>query len=108
MLAQLLVNRNTNDTVSSRDEEKNNNNEHPKTEKSKESSSIDAEVIKGIQSQIASVAQRDELKKVGMICPYSWNGIQCHTHQSSSHLHCTHRWKKLTQPAHLLFSVSNW
>ena len=45
MLAQLLVNRNINDTGSIRNEEYNNN-EHPKTEKLKKSSSIDAEVIK--------------------------------------------------------------
>jgi len=56
MLAQLLVNRNTNDTGSNRDEEEHNNDEHPKTEKLKQSLSIDAEVIKGIQAQIASLA----------------------------------------------------
>jgi len=56
MLAQFLINRNTNDTGSNRDEEYNND-EHPKTEKSKESSSIDAEVIKNIQAQIASLAR---------------------------------------------------
>jgi len=50
--------------------EEHNDDEHPKTEKSKESSSIDTEVIKGIQAQITSLAQRDELKKVGMIHPY--------------------------------------
>jgi len=49
MLAQLLVNRNTNDTGSNRDEQEHNNDEHPKTEKSKESSSIDAKIIEGIQ-----------------------------------------------------------
>jgi len=38
MLAQLLVNRNTNDISSNRDKEEYNNNERPKTEKSKESS----------------------------------------------------------------------
>jgi len=31
---------------------------------------IDTEVIKGIQAQIASLTQRDELKKVGMTRPY--------------------------------------
>jgi len=36
----------------------------------KESSSIDAEIIKGIQAQIASLTQRDELKKVGMTLSY--------------------------------------
>ena len=48
MLAQLLVNWNTNDTSNNRDEEEHNNDEHPKTEKLKESSSIDAEVFKDI------------------------------------------------------------
>ena len=56
MLAQLLDNQNSNDTDSNHDEEEYNNNEHPKTEKSKKSSSIDAEVIKDIQAQIASLA----------------------------------------------------
>ena len=54
MLAQLLVNWNTNDTGSNCDEEEHNNDEHSKIEKSKEGSSIDDEVIKGIQAQIAS------------------------------------------------------
>jgi len=56
MLAPLLVNRNTNDIGSNHNEEGHNDDECPKTEKSKESSSIDAEVIKDIQSQIASLA----------------------------------------------------
>ena len=50
MLTQLLVNQNTNGTGSNRDEEEHNIDEYPKTEKSKESSSIDAQVIKGIQT----------------------------------------------------------
>ena len=53
--------------------EENNNDEPSKTDHSKEGSSIDAEVIKGIQAQIASLAQRDELKKVGAVRPYCWN-----------------------------------
>ena len=78
MLAHLLTNRN-NDTSSNPDEEGNLNNEHFKTEKSKESSSIDANVIKSIQAQIASLAQRDELKKVGMTHPYplEWDSVAC-------------------------------
>jgi len=44
-------------------EEENLNNGPPKIEWSNEGSSIDAEVIKGIQAQIVSLAQRDELKK---------------------------------------------
>ena len=47
ILAQLLANRNIKDTGCIHDEEYNNN-ERPKTEKSKENSSIDADVIKGI------------------------------------------------------------
>ena len=56
-------------TGSNNDEKENNNNEPPKTEKSKESYSIDTEVIKDIQVQVASLAQRDELKKVGAVRP---------------------------------------
>jgi len=50
MLAQLLVNRNINDPGSNRNEGKYNNDEHLKTDKSKESFSIDAEVINSIQA----------------------------------------------------------
>ena len=53
MLAQLLVNWNIKDTGSNHDEEYNND-KGPKMEKSKESSSVDAEVIKGIRGQVAS------------------------------------------------------
>jgi len=56
MLAQLLNNWNNNDIESNHDEEEHLNNEQPKTEKSKEGSSLDAEVLKGIQAQIASLA----------------------------------------------------
>ena len=70
MLAQLLTSWNNNDTRSNHNEEEHNDDEQLKTEKSKESSSIDAEVLKGIQVQIASLAQRDELKKAGMTRPY--------------------------------------
>jgi len=78
MLAQLLTNRNNDNTIGSNYEnEENNNNEPLKTEHSKEGSSIDAEVIKGIQAQIASLPQRDELKKVGAVRPYplEWNSV---------------------------------
>jgi len=68
MLAQLLTNRNNNDTWSNYNEEEHNDDGQPKTKKSKESSSIDAEVLKGIQARMA--AQRDELKKAGMVHPY--------------------------------------
>ena len=38
---------------------------------------MDAEVLKGIQAQIASLAQRDELKKAGMTRPYplEWDSV---------------------------------
>jgi len=77
MLAQLLTNRNNNDTGSNHNKEEHNDNEQPKTEKSKESSSIDVEVLKGIQAQITSLAQRDELKKAGMTRPYplEWDSV---------------------------------
>ena len=65
MLAQLLNNRNNNDTGSNHDEEEHHSNEQPK-----ESPSMDAEVLKGIQAQIASLTQRDELKKVGAVRHY--------------------------------------
>ena len=65
------------DAVSNHDKEEYNNDEHPKTEMLKKSSLIDAEVIKDIQAQIASLAQRDELKKVEMTRPYplEWDSI---------------------------------
>ena len=38
---------------------------------------MDAEVLKGIQAQIASLTQRDELKKVGAVSPYplKWDSV---------------------------------
>jgi len=51
--------------------------EPPKTEKSKGSSTIDADVIKCIQAQITSLPQRDDRKKVGMMHPYplEWDSV---------------------------------
>ena len=85
MLAQLLTNQNNNDAGSNYNEEEHNDDEQPKTEESKESSSINAEVLKGIQAQIASLAQRDKLKKAGIILTHL-NGTQCHICQSLNHL----------------------
>ena len=48
MLGQLLTNWNNNDTRSNLNRAEHNDDEQPKTERSKESSSIDDEVIKGI------------------------------------------------------------
>jgi len=77
MLAQLLINWNANDAGSNHNEEEHNDDERLKAEKSKKSYSIDTEVIKGIQAQIASLTQRDELKKVGMTrsYPLQWDSI---------------------------------
>jgi len=86
MLTQLLTNQNNNDIESNDNEEKHNDNEQTKTEKSKKSSSIDAEVLKGIQAQIASLTQRDELKKAGMTRPCCLNGTQCYILQSLNYL----------------------
>ena len=76
MLAQLLTNRNNNDAGSNHNEEEHNDEQY-KTDKSKESTSIDAEVLKDIQAQIASLARRYELKKAGMTRPYllEWDSV---------------------------------
>jgi len=90
MFAQLLNNRNNDETTGrNHDEEENPDAEPPKTEKSKGSSIIDADIIKGIQSQIASLTQRDELKKVAMSVLTCWNQIQFSIRESSSHLRYT-------------------
>ena len=75
MLTQLLKNQNNNNTTGN--EEENLDNEPPKSEQSKEGSSVDADVIKGIQAQIALLAQKDELKKVGMTHLYllEWDSV---------------------------------
>ena len=52
MLVQLLTNRNTNNTGSNHNEEEHNDDEQPKTEKSKESFSIDVKIIKGIRLRL--------------------------------------------------------
>jgi len=77
MLAQLQTIRNNNDTGSNHNEEEHNDDECSKTEKSKESFSIDVEVIKSIEAHIVSLTQRDELKKVGMTRPYplKWDSV---------------------------------
>ena len=58
-----MTNRNTNDTSRNHNDEEHND--------------AAAKVIKGIQAQIASLAQRDELKKVGMTRPYplEWDSV---------------------------------
>ena len=67
MLAQLLTNQNNETTSGNHNrEEKNLSKDTSEGEHSNETSSIDAEVIKGIEAQIASLTQRDELKKVAM------------------------------------------
>jgi len=81
MLAQLLNNQNNDDTTSTNHYgEENLNNKPLNTERPKEGSSIDVEVIKGIQAQMAFLTQRDELKKVGMTRPYpsKWDSFHIH------------------------------
>jgi len=73
-----LNNRNNDETTgSNHGEEENPDTKPPKIEKSKGSSAIDADVIKGIQDQIASLPQTDKLKKVGMTRPYplEWDSV---------------------------------
>ena len=98
MLAQLLTNRNNNDAGSNHNEEEYNDDEQHKAERSKKSSSIDAEVLKGIQAQIASLTQRDKLKKAGMTRPLIHSsGTQCHILQSLNHLHYIRMMVKVRQ-----------
>ena len=67
MLEKFLNNRkNDNTTGSNHNVKENPDNEPPKTEKSKGSFTIDVDVTKGIRAQIASLPQRNELKKVEM------------------------------------------
>ena len=83
-MKQLLTNQNTNanheKTSDSNLQEKQNLNEYTHKDEqqhSKETSSIDAEVIKGIQEQISSLAHWVELKKVRMTHPYplEWDSV---------------------------------
>jgi len=77
LLEELLINQNMNanhkGTSGSNHQEEKNPNENTPMDKQpypKETSLIDVEVIKGIQMQIASLAQWNEWKKVGMTHPY--------------------------------------
>ena len=56
ILIQLLTNQKNDNTTGSNHKNEENNNEPPKIDHSKEGSSFDAKVIKGIQAQIASLA----------------------------------------------------
>ena len=78
LLEQLLINQNTSAnhegiSGSNHQKEKNPNEDAPNDEQlhPKETSSIDVEVIKGIEAQIASLAQWNELKKEGMTRTYA-------------------------------------
>ena len=107
MLAQLMTNENNNDTTgSNHDEEENLNNEPPKTEKLKEISSVNAKLIKGIKGQITSLAQWDELKKVGMthLYPLEWDYVLYPLKFKPSMLHTYDG--KLFELEHLLLSIS--
>ena len=75
ILIQLLTNWNIDNTTGSNHKNEGNiNNEPPKTDHSKEGSSIDTKVIKGIQAQIASPAQRDDWRNWGQSILTRWNG----------------------------------
>jgi len=69
MLIQLMTDRNYEENFDNKEWEEENRTPENKNAKESSSSSIDAEVTKRIQTQIASLAQRDELKKVGMTRP---------------------------------------
>jgi len=104
ILAQFLKNHNNNNTIGSNyDEEEENDNERPKMRHSKEGSSIDVEVLKGIQAQITSLTQRDEMKKVAMTCPYPLEWVSVPYPPKSSHLHCTHMTARARQTNHHYF-----
>jgi len=78
MLAQLINNWNNYETTGrNHDEEEYPDTKPPKTENSKGSSIVDADVIKNIQAHIVSLAQWDKLKKVGMTRPYplEWDSV---------------------------------
>ena len=69
---------------------------------------MNAEILKGIQAQIAFLAQRDELKKVGTVHPYplEWDSVPYPPKFKPPTLH-TYDEKKLTKSAHLLLLVSD-
>ena len=96
LLEQLLNNQNTNANHdktfdSNLQEEKNLNENAYKDEQqhSKETSSGDAKVIKGIHDQITSLAQRNVLKKVRVAHPYplEWDSVPIHQISSSWCIH---------------------
>ena len=68
---------------------------------------IDVEIIKGIPTQIASLPQRDEVKKVEMTVLTLWNGIQFHNPKVQTTYVAFVWWQELTKPAYLLLQVSN-
>ena len=70
MLTQLMTDQNNEKNSDNNEREEENRTSENKNAKESSSSSINIEIIKGIQAQIASLAQRDELKKVGMTRPY--------------------------------------
>ena len=106
MLTQLLTNQNNDDTTGSNHVEEENNNKPPKTEKSKESSSIDAKVINGIQAQIASLERWTEESKDDSSLPAGMGFSVVATEiQATNIVHVW--WQEITQPAHPLLPVSN-
>ena len=75
MLSQLMTDQNNEENFDNNEREEENRTAENKN--TKESSSINIKIIKGIQTQIASLAKRDELKKVGMARPYllEWDSV---------------------------------
>jgi len=70
MFSWLMTYQNNKENFDNSEREEENRTPENKNTKESSSSPIDAEVIKGIQAQIASLTQRDELKKVGITCSY--------------------------------------
>ena len=77
MLSQLIIDWNNEENSDNNKREEENMTLENKNTKESSSSTIDAKVIKGIQAQIAFLAQQFELKKVGTIrsYPLEWDSV---------------------------------
>jgi len=108
-LTQLLLDRNNEENSDNDEREEKNKTQKTRNAKESYSSSIDAEVIKGIPAQISSLAQRDELKKVGMTRPYplEWDSDPYLPKFKPIYIAYV-QWQELTKSAHLLLYVSKW
>ena len=83
--------------ISRQNEGENSNHRNDEQPPPSGSSSVNADVIKGIQAQLASLTQRDELKKVGIVRPYALECDSVPFHQSSSCLRYIRTTAKLCQ-----------